>query len=167
MEARTMHARSESVQAIEAVESIEAIEAETTEHNPAAPSYIDRLAKSYALHTLLFSEGDMGREMFIVLKGEVQIHKTAGGMRVHLGTFRAGDLFGEMALVESGVRTGTAVIAEAGTELVAVNQARFVYLVSQQPAFALSVMGMLGRRVEAMNNRLVELCGQRSEGVTA
>ena len=81
--------------------------------------------------------------MFIVLKGQVHIHKAAGDSNVYLASFHGGDMFGEMALVEGGVRTGTATIAQEGTVLVAVNQSRFVYLVSQQPAFALSVMGML------------------------
>lgn len=95
--------------------------------------------------------------MFIVLRGEVHIHKSSGGLQVQLGVFRAGDFFGEMALVEAGVRTATATVTLADTELVAVNQARFVYLVSQQPAFALSVMRMMGRRVEEMNQRLASM----------
>jgi CRP/FNR family transcriptional regulator, cyclic AMP receptor protein len=131
-----------------------------------APSYLDRLTKTYAEGAVLFDEGAPGREMFIVLKGVVDIHKASGDVQVHLGSFRTGDMFGEMALVEGGVRTGTATIAQDGTELVAVNQSRFVYLVSQQPAFALSVMGMLGRRVEDMNKRLADLTEQRKEGVT-
>lgn len=122
--------------------------------NPAAPSYISKLARTYDAGDILFTEGDIGREMYIVLSGAVDIHKSSGNRMVHLGTFKSGDFFGEMALVESGVRTGTATIKTSGTALVAVNQARFVYLVSQQPAFALSVMRMMGKRVEEMNIRL-------------
>jgi CRP-like cAMP-binding protein len=125
--------------------------------NPAAPSYIGRLSTTYQVGDILFREGDLGREMFIVLSGEVQIHKSAGESQVHLGTFHSGDFFGEMALVESGVRTGTATVMSTSTVLVAINQARFVYLVSQQPAFALSVMRMMGRRLEEMNQRLSEM----------
>ena len=134
--------------------------------NPAEPSYISRLSKSYALNEVLFSEGDIGREMFIVLKGEVQIHKASGESRVLLGTFHPGEFFGEMALVEGGLRTATATIGVDGTSLVAVNQARFVYLVSQQPAFALSVMRMMGRRVEDMNRRLAEMNEKLMDGAT-
>jgi CRP-like cAMP-binding protein len=135
-------------------------------HNPAAPSYIDRMARTYDKGAVLFNEGALGREMFVVLKGEVHIHKASGDSTVRLGSFCAGDMFGEMALVEGGVRTGTATIAQDGTKLVAVNQSRFVYLVSQQPAFALSVMGVLVRRVEEMNQRLADLTQQRKVGVT-
>lgn len=124
---------------------------------PQTSRNIERLISKYPIDHVLFSEGDPGSEMFIVLRGEVHIHKSSGGLQVQLGVFRAGDFFGEMALVEAGVRTATATVTLADTELVAVNQARFVYLVSQQPAFALSVMRMMGRRVEEMNQRLASM----------
>jgi len=104
--------------------------------------------------------------MFIVLKGSVRISRASGDVRVRLGEFKEGEFFGEMALVGSGLRTGTATIQVDNTELVTVNQARFVYLVSQQPAFALSVMRLMGRRVEAMNQRLSDLGQQVMEGLT-
>ena len=132
--------------------------------NPSSPSYIASMAKSYNAGDTLFEEGDIGREMFIVLKGAVRISRASGEARVRLGEFKQGDFFGEMALVGSGLRTGTATVQMDQTELVAVNQARFVYLVSQQPAFALSVMRLMGRRVEAMNQRLSDLGVQVLEG---
>lgn len=133
---------------------------------PSGPSYIASMAKTYQAGEVLFSEGDVGREMFIVLKGAVHINRGSGDSAVHLAEFKAGEFFGEMALVGSGLRTGTATVQADATELVAVNQARFVYLVSQQPAFALSVMRLMGRRVEAMNQRLSEMGVQVLEGAT-
>ena len=132
--------------------------------NPSSPSYIAGMAKSYNAGDTLFEEGNIGREMFIVLKGAVRISRASGDARVRLGEFKEGDFFGEMALVGSGLRTGTATVQMDQTELVAVNQARFVYLVSQQPAFALSLLRLMGRRVEAMNQRLSDLGVQVMEG---
>ncbi|MEY4756077.1 MAG: hypothetical protein RJA34_975 [Pseudomonadota bacterium] len=145
-----------------------AVEALLTEAlpNPAAPSYIVGMSKSYQVGDILFDEGAVGREMFIVLGGEVRIDRACGDTRMHLGTFRPGDFFGEMALVESGARTGRATVHEDQTRLVAVNQARFVYLVSQQPAFALSIMRAMGKRVEEMNLRLAEMGVAAVEGAT-
>jgi CRP-like cAMP-binding protein len=143
-------------------------EAQTSDElpNPSAPSYIASMTRTYQAGEVLFQEGDLGREMFIVLKGAVRIARASGDARVRLGEFKEGEFFGEMALVGSGVRTGTATVQVDQTELVAVNQARFVYLVSQQPAFALSVMRLMGRRVEAMNQRLSDLGMQVLEGAT-
>ena len=137
----------------------------TESPNPSAPEYISRLISTHQVDDVLFLEGDIGRDMFIVLRGEVHITKSSGTSQVLLGSFRAGEFFDEMALVESGVRTGTATVKQANTELVAVNQSRFVYLVSQQPAFALSVMRMMGKRLEESNLRLAELSQELERGV--
>ena len=131
---------------------------------PAAPSYIAGMTRTYKAGEVLFSEGDIGREMFIVIKGSVRIAIASGDAKLRVGSFKEGEFFGEMALVGSGLRTGTATVMTDGTELVAVNQARFVYLVSQQPAFALSVMRMMARSVEEMNQRLSDLGMQVMEG---
>jgi len=51
-----------------------------------------------------------------------------------------------MAVVDHRPRSATAVAVEAGTELMAVDMARFIYLVSQQPGFAMLVMEALSNR---------------------
>jgi CRP/FNR family cyclic AMP-dependent transcriptional regulator len=123
--------------------------------NLSAASSLGRLIQHYELGDVLFREGDEGKEMFVVLKGAVRIVKASDDVLVELATFQQGDFFGEIALVDKGIRTGTAVVHENGTELMAVNDARFVYLVSQQPAFALSVIRVMGRRLTEMNSRLL------------
>jgi len=45
----------------------------------------------------------------------------------------------------------TAIAAAPGTRVMRINHARFVYLVSQQPAFALMVMDALSKRLRASN----------------
>lgn len=122
--------------------------------NHSAASSLGRLIKRYESGHTLFREGDEGNEMFIVLKGSVRIIKENNGAHVELATFHPGDFFGEMALVNKGIRTATAVIDVNETELMAVNDARFVYLVSQQPAFALSVIRVMSKRLTEMNLRL-------------
>ncbi len=134
---------------------------------PSAPSDIARMARSYQAGDVVFAAGDSGAEMFIVLKGGVRMDVTSDAANVHLGSFTTGEFFGEMALVGSSLRTGTATVQADGTELVAVNHARFVYLVSQQPAFALSVMRVLAQRIESMNQRLLHLTGQPSNGAAS
>lgn len=124
--------------------------------NHSAPSSLGRFIQRFDAGETVFCEGDKGNEMFIVLKGAVGISKASKEGLIHLATFRSGEIFGEMALFEQEGRTGTALIEENGTELMSVNEARFIYLVSQQPAFALTVMRVLCRRLAAMNVRLIQ-----------
>lgn len=96
----------------------------------------------------IFSEGDVGREMFVVLSGRVRIFRqSVGGEQQVLAQLEPGEMFGEMALVAEGRRFASAEALTADTRLVCIDQARFVYLVSQQPAFALSVIRMLAERL--------------------
>jgi len=50
-----------------------------------------------------------------------------------------------MAVIDGSARSATAIAATPGTRVMRINHARFVYLVSQQPAFALMVMDALER----------------------
>lgn len=68
---------------------------------------------AYAADKALFHEGDQGNAVFIVEKGSVAIIKTVDGKRVQLATLRAGEMFGEMALVDGSPRMASAVTLEA------------------------------------------------------
>ncbi len=53
---------------------------------------------------VLFDEGDPGDAAFIVDSGLVGIYKTVEGEHVELATLKAGELFGEMAIVDGSER---------------------------------------------------------------
>jgi CRP-like cAMP-binding protein len=81
--------------------------------------------------------------MFVILEGQVRIDR-GGSALSELGP---GEFFGEMALVDSGTRMASAVALAAGTRLAEIDRARSIYLVSQQPAFSLTVMRVLSQRL--------------------
>lgn len=107
----------------------------------------DRFVRGFARDERIFAEGEVGKEMYVVLSGSVLIRRRREGGESAVATLVTGDIFGEMALVESQPRFATAVAGEDGTRVMVIDQARFVYLVSQQPAFALTVMQVLSRRI--------------------
>ncbi len=57
-----------------------------------------------------------------------------------------GSIFGEMALVDNLPRSATAVAAEDNTIILEIDQSLFVYIVGQQPAFALTLIKTLSLR---------------------
>jgi CRP-like cAMP-binding protein len=91
---------------------------------------------------LLIREGERGHEFFVLLEGEVEV--TRQGKR--LATRRAGEFFGEIALVSRLPRTATVKTGQASRALV-IRDVEFRALLRKTPAIAVKVL-------EAMANRL-------------
>jgi CRP/FNR family transcriptional regulator, cyclic AMP receptor protein len=112
---------------------------------------IEKCIHEYAASEVIFEEGSTGRELFVVLGGKVDIVKDSGPNRTLIVSLGKGEFFGEMAVIDGSSRSATAVAATTGTRVMRINHARFVYLVSQQPAFALMIMDALSKRLRASN----------------
>jgi CRP/FNR family cyclic AMP-dependent transcriptional regulator len=108
---------------------------------------IGRFTRSYQAGERIFSAGDVGHCMHVLVAGEVAIVRDDAGQTQQINRLGVGDCFGEIALLEDGVRTASAVALVSPTRVVEIDKARFVYLVGQQPAFALTVMRSLTRRM--------------------
>src|SRR4051795_5597703 len=63
----------------------------------------------FAAGDTIFTQGDLGTEMFIIQEGEVNIVKHIAGESHVLSKLEKGDFFGEMAVLESVPRTADAV----------------------------------------------------------
>ncbi len=112
---------------------------------------IEKCINEYDASDVIFEEGSTGRELFVVLEGKIDIVKNSGANRTVIVTLGKGEFFGEMAVIDGSSRSATAVAAVSGTRVMRINHARFVYLVSQQPAFALMIMDALSKRLRASN----------------
>jgi CRP/FNR family cyclic AMP-dependent transcriptional regulator len=114
---------------------------------------IEKCINEYSVGDVIFEEGSTGRELFVVLGGEVEIAKINDGRKTVIVTLGKGEFFGEMAVIDGSSRSATAIAASADTRVMRINHARFVYLVSQQPAFALMIMDALSKRLRVSNER--------------
>ena len=92
--------------------------------------------------TVIFEVGASGTEMFGVVDGEVEVRLPNGAVR-KLGP---DDTFGEMAIIDSSPRSGTAV-AVADTKLAVIDRGKFLFLVQETPMFALQVMSSMAKRI--------------------
>ncbi|OKO69902.1 cyclic nucleotide-binding domain-containing protein [Bradyrhizobium sp. AS23.2] len=112
---------------------------------------IEKCINEFGVDDVIFEEGSTGRELFVVLDGEVEIAKVSGATRTTIIKLGKGEFFGEMAVIDGSSRSATAIASAPSTKVMRINHARFVYLVSQQPAFALMVMDALSKRLRASN----------------
>lgn len=112
---------------------------------------IEKCINEYETSEVIFEEGSVGHELFVVLDGKVDIVKQSGAGRTRIITLGKGEFFGEMAVIDGSARSASAIAATPNTRVMRINHARFVYLVSQQPAFALMIMDALSKRLRASN----------------
>jgi hydroxyacylglutathione hydrolase len=103
--------------------------------------------RAYSAGDTIFSEGDDGQVLYVVLSGRVQINKRVNGVIQPLHTLSAPEIFGELALIEPVPRAASATALDQDTKVLSVDRSRFLYLIGQQPGFALIVMETLGRWV--------------------
>jgi CRP/FNR family cyclic AMP-dependent transcriptional regulator len=112
---------------------------------------IEKCINEFDVDDVIFEEGSTGRELFVVLEGKIDIVKINGASKTVIVTLGKGEFFGEMAVIDGSSRSATAIAAAPHTRVMRINHARFVYLVSQQPAFALMIMDALSKRLRASN----------------
>ncbi|MFZ0485554.1 MAG: cyclic nucleotide-binding domain-containing protein [Arenicellales bacterium] len=65
--------------------------------------------KDLSAGTVVFTEGDPGDAMYVVVQGIVQIYRDTTSGRLALAKIHPGEFFGEMALIGNTPRTATAV----------------------------------------------------------
>ena len=98
--------------------------------------------------TPIFSRGDKGNVMYVILEGQVDL-KIAEGVVETLGP---GEPFGEMSLVDSEPRAASAV-ARTPCRLVSITERQFLDLIHDTPYFGLEIMKVMANRLRRMNAR--------------
>ena len=111
--------------------------------------FTGKFTRGFQRGELIFTEGSVGRHMYVINSGGVDILKRIQSKDVLIGSLGVGEIFGEMALVDDLPRSATAVASAADTELVEIDHPHFVYLIGQQPAFALVVLKSLSLKLRA------------------
>ena len=105
--------------------------------------------QTFAAGETIFTEGTPGREMYVVLEGSVDIRVSDKTLDVA----RPGEIFGEMALIDSSARSATA-IAKDDCTVAPVDEKQFLRMVDRNPLFSLNVMQVLADRLRRTDSML-------------
>lgn len=97
----------------------------------------------FSAGTVIIREGQEGSHMYVVMKGEVTISLKD---KV-LATAMPGEIVGEMALINSDIRSAT-VTADTDCTLALIDQSSFESLLRHVPEFTLHVMNVLADRLQ-------------------
>ncbi|HJT99079.1 MAG TPA: DUF1003 domain-containing protein [Rhodanobacteraceae bacterium] len=93
----------------------------------------------------LFRVGEPGESLYVVRSGEIELFiRDTAGQRIPLAIVGAGEVFGELALLDRSPRTATA-IALADAELFELDRDDLLLLFGTSPAAALRLLAAMGR----------------------
>ena len=119
----------------------------------------DPASSTYAAGDVIFQQGELGTEMFIIQEGEVDIIKHINDESHFLSHLEKGDFFGEMAVLESVPRTADAV-ARTDVRALVINGARFDEMLRKNPEVAVRIIRKYSRRLREANTLLERLVGR-------
>jgi CRP/FNR family cyclic AMP-dependent transcriptional regulator len=105
---------------------------------------------------IIFAEGDAGDAAYIVESGIVEISKSSGhGASLTLATVKAGEMFGEMALIDSSPRMATAT-AIGKTRIVVIPKAAFGKLLGKTDVVIRTILTTLMERLRNQTKRNIK-----------
>lgn len=110
--------------------------------------------RKYPAGTPLFSQGDTGAGLYVLISGKVRVIQANNPDRaeVEIGTASAGDVLGEMALLDDLPRSASVVAVDDVTALL-LPVWEFRSAVQSNPDIALKLLAVLTRRLRESEKR--------------
>ena len=104
--------------------------------------------------TTLFNAGEPGESLFVVSSGEVELYiRDTAGQKIVLTVAGDGEIFGELALLDRGARTATAV-ALVDTELLELDRDDLLLLFEKTPLAAVHLLAAMGHMTRKADDLL-------------
>lgn len=118
----------------------------------------DAILRSLPEETIVCTEGESGKSLFIIVSGRVEILKEMeDGVDKLLHDAGPGEFFGEMAIVQETTRSATVRTTEP-TRLLEIGQAPFLSVLGRSPTLAIRILIQITDRLREGDHRaLVEL----------
>lgn len=121
------------------------------------PDYLLSIARrveerTFARDHVIFNEGEPGDALYLIRSGAVGVFLVDPriGLRFELARLRAGQVFGEMALLTDAPRAATCRAIEQ-TQCIVISRQTFMAIVERIPDVALAVAQVLAERLNQLN----------------
>jgi CRP-like cAMP-binding protein len=130
---------------------------------------LDQLCRYAKYSTLkrgaaIFSKGDPGNSLFAVISGTVKISiSSPDGRSAILNLIGAGEIFGEVALLDGLARTADAT-ANTNCEIYVIDRREFLPFVRSQPALAMKFIELLCTRLRWTSDQVEQVILQNLPG---
>jgi CRP-like cAMP-binding protein len=106
---------------------------------------------------VLFTEGDQGDRLYVIVEGKIKLGRTSSDGRENLlAILGPGEMFGELSLFDPGPRTATAT-SVGDSRLIGLGHDALQPWLAQHPEVALTLLNALARRLRRTNETLADL----------
>jgi CRP-like cAMP-binding protein len=115
-----------------------------------------RFGREFPRGTVLFKEGDPGKEMYVVQAGKVNITKHVRDTEKILATLGPGEFFGEMSILNNKPRSAGAIIAD-DAKLLVIDPRTFEAMLRGNAEIAVRLIKKLGERLQEADDQIENL----------
>ncbi len=122
----------------------------------AEETLFQRFGKEFAQGTVLFKEGDGGKDMYVVQSGKVAISKKVRDGEKVLAMLGPGEFFGEMSIIANKARNATAVV-EQDAKLLVIDPKTFEGMIRGNSEIALRMIKKLAERLAEADSTIENL----------
>jgi len=102
----------------------------------------------------VFKEGQRGNEAYVILEGLVLLTKKEGVLEKELAQLTSGSVFGEMALIDGGTRSASA-LTKKQTRMIVIDNQTFQVLLQMLPLWLRSILKIVSSRLRDSNRNLL------------
>jgi CRP/FNR family transcriptional regulator, cyclic AMP receptor protein len=115
-----------------------------------------RFGREFTKGTVLFKEGEPGKEMYVIQSGKVNITKTVRDTDKILATLGPGEFFGEMSILNNKPRSAGASMAEDG-KLLVIDPRTFEAMIRGNVEIAVRLIKKLSDRLQEADEQIENL----------
>jgi CRP/FNR family cyclic AMP-dependent transcriptional regulator len=122
----------------------------------AEDALFQRFGKEFPTSTVLFREGEAGKEMYVLQAGRVVISKKVRDEEKTLAVLGAGEFFGEMALISNKPRNAKATVTETA-KLLVIDPKTFEGMIRGNAEIAVRMIKKLAERLSVADAQIEAL----------
>ncbi|MFT3915638.1 MAG: Crp/Fnr family transcriptional regulator [Anaeromyxobacteraceae bacterium] len=115
-----------------------------------------RFGREFQKGTVLFREGEAGKEMYVVHQGRVTIAKKVGGVEKILASLGPGEFLGEMSILNNKPRSATATCAE-DSKLLVIDAKTYEAMIRGNAEIAVRLIKKLAERLQEADEHIENL----------
>jgi CRP-like cAMP-binding protein len=116
----------------------------------------ERFGREFPPGTVIFKEGDVGNEMYVIQSGKINITKSSRDQEKLLVTLGPGAFFGEMAIINNKPRSASAVVEESARLLV-IGPKTFDAMIRGNAEIAVRMIKILAQRLQEADEQIENL----------